>query len=147
MVYADTLRVASANFNTAAALIEGIFSSTYGLTFSSWTPTISVGSGTIGATTVDYAKYIQVGKLVIAIVKIHGTTTGTPTSIRVTLPVTASSSSNVFGCGLLIDSGSELAAVVRNSSTTVLQFTKYDGTGFTAGAGRYVAGIAIYEAA
>lgn len=148
MAYADTIRTATADLNDVATLIEGIFSSTYGLTFTTWTPTLTTGSGTIGTTTIDYAKYIQCGKLVIAIIQAHGTTTGTPTDVRASLPVAAASVGNVFGAGWMIPDGSnDYSANIEGTGSSLAKWRRAsDNSGYTAGAGRYIAGVIIYEA-
>lgn len=148
MAYADTLRAATATNNTAAGLIEGIFSSTYGLTWTTYTPTLTPESPmTYTSTSITYAKYIQVGKLVICCVNFTGTTGGTQKSyISFTLPVTGAASGAFGGAALIVDNGITYSGSLGNS-TTLAYPRFYNNGNFTAGSSRAVQALAIYEAA
>lgn len=55
----------------------------------SWTPTLGVTGGTFTNTSVTYATYVQIGKLVWFSTVFTGDTASDPTTITYTLPVTA----------------------------------------------------------
>lgn len=148
MAYADSLRAATATNNTAASLIEGIFTSGYGLTWSSYTPTLTPESPmTYTSTSISYAKYIQVGKLVVAVVSFTGTTGGTQKSyIQFTIPVTAAASAVVGGACAIVDNGIVYSGTIGNNTTSA--YARFYANGnFTAGSSRAVSALLIYEAA
>ena len=148
MAYADSLRAATATNNTAASLIEGIFSSGFPATWSSYTPTLSPESPmTYTSTSITYAKYLQIGKLVICLVKFTGTTGGTQTTyVSFTLPVTAHASSIGAGAAAIVDNGLVYSGSIGISTT--LAYPRFPTNGnFTAGSGRAVNALVVYEAA
>lgn len=89
--------------------------------WATWTPTVTQ-SGTVSKT-VNYGKYLQAGKLVVAIGNFQMTGSGTGNNdIVVTLPVTASTSTEiVIGSGEMLDSGTFRHGVrpVIVSTTTI----------------------------
>lgn len=151
MAYADSIRSATATMEAVATLIEGIFSSGYGLTFSSYAQSATQSGGgslTYTSYTSEYSKYIQVGKLVIWIFRGYGTTGGTGNAeLKLYLPVTAASVNGICGGGWTTDGSTAYAAQIAGASTTLLSMKRYDSTAYTLGASRYSAGIVIYEAA
>lgn len=151
MAYADALRSLSPppTMTDVAALIEGLFVSGFPLTLSSWTPTFSAsGSMTFTGTSIVCAKYIQVGKLVIGILKATGTVGGTPSrDLLFTLPVTASSANNIQGAsGAAIDSGTVTGGGFVVYSTTQCGCMRSNAANWTAGAAT-IGCLFAYEAA
>lgn len=129
-----------------------IVQSAMALTWSNWTPTLTAVAGSIGTVTVDYARYIQQGKLVTFAFMAHGTqASANTTGIRFSLPVVAAASTVGFstfhgaysiggalqtGQGLIQAIGlGEICGADRGASV------------ITTGAGRYVGGSGVYEAA
>ncbi len=77
MAYADTLRTSAGTLEIAAGLIEGIASSTYPLTWSTWSPTYGAsGSMTFTSVTTTAARYARIGKLVLVNFYFGGTRNG-----------------------------------------------------------------------
>lgn len=149
MAYADGIRSPSATLETIASLIEGIGVSGFPLAWTTWAPTYT-GSGTLtyGTVTTSYARYIQIGKLVILIIRATGTVAGAGTEIRFTLPVTAAATMTGFlgGWGYVVDAATTSVAVPYLQSTTVAAVLKSAGTNWTAGTDNIAVGL-IYEAA
>lgn len=151
MAYADTIRTATATMDDVATLIEGIFVSGYGLTWTAWTPTLgATGSMTWTSTAINFAKYIQCGKLIIFAVVAGGTTGGSASSgLTFTLPVTASAtwaSNTGLAAANVIDGGSSIAGVCL-TTTAVGTVTRYDAGNYGLGAGRTIRVVGAYEAA
>ena len=139
MAYADNLRSVTATMNACASSIEGIFSSGYGLTWSTWTPSYSAnGAMTFTSVTTDYTKYIQVGKLVIFCLTCHGTVGGTPdTGLIITLPVTPSSNALAYAVNLSANA-SDAGGATKQAFAYLLAPNKayafkYDNSNWTAG--------------
>lgn len=149
MAYADTLRSTTFTGSDIATLIEGIFSSSHSVTWSTWSPTYT-GSGTLTYTTVTttYAKYVQIGKIVIMCLRATGTVGGTGIEIRFTLPVTAAATNEIFQAGTL-DSGLYLIPGMGYiQSTTVGAVYQASVANWTAAAGKIIcAPCWIYQAA
>jgi hypothetical protein len=117
----------------------------YNRAWTSWTPTITAGSGTITSTTINYAKYIQIGKLVFLKFNITITNNGTGASdVKMSLPVTAISGDLSVGAGRNISNGNMLQ--VRTTTTTELSINKYDNT-YPVATGQGLVGSVVYEAA
>lgn len=148
MAYADALRAPSATLAIAAALIEGIFTSLFPLTWGSWTPSYSAsGSMTYGTITTSFAKYIQIGKLVLWCHYSTGTVGGTPARLLAhSLPVTGATGAPGGAAGYVADGGNQLSGAVI-TGTTSASYTMRDASNFSAGSGRVLAGFGIYEAA
>jgi len=151
MAYADSIRSATATMNTVASLIEGIGSSTYPLTWTSYSLSATqAGSGslTYSSCTWEYSKYIQIGKLVIWLFRGYGTTGGTGSyELRITLPVTAANVNAIGGAAWTSDGSSTLSGTAAGVSTTVVGIRQYNQANYTLGANRYCAGTIVYEAA
>ena len=101
-------------------------------TFNTWTTTVTQ-SGTV-THTVNYARYVQIGRLVIANCYLTITGTGTGNNvITVNLPVTASSSltvGSVIGEGQVIDGNVDnyvMAVIVQTSTTLAWRRTSAAG--------------------
>lgn len=149
MAYADSGRSATATLETLCTLIEGIFSSTYGLTWTAGpTPTYGgLASLTFTSVTTNYSKYIQVGKLVIWMLSCSGTTGGTNgNTLTATTPVTPKTSQTIFSCPVpYVGAGSPRGGVAYLESGAVNVGT-YDGSNYGLGASRGFRGVFIYEA-
>lgn len=149
MGYADALRAATITGDAIADTIEGIFDDSFPLTFTSWTPTLGVTGGTYGSTSITFAKYIQIGKMVIFAASFTGTTGSAPATITFTLPVTASATGGAAWpfYAQVVDGGSTIAGVGYTSSTTVGTVTRHDAADFGDGASRTMRVFGVYEAA
>jgi len=147
MAYADSIRSSGVTTAQIATLIEGIFSSGYGLTWTSWVPTYGAsGSMTYTSVTTTFAKYIQVGKLVFYQIYASGTTGGTASNqITATLPVAGLSDSRVGSC-IVQDGSGNITGQVFTNATNLLIY-KYDTSNFGLGASRLFIAVGFYEAA
>lgn len=101
--------------------------------WTSYTPTLSQGASTNIAKTVNYAKYVAAGKLIIVSVKVSATAAGTAGSaIKLTLPVTAATT-DFLGTGLYFDSGTATygaTAFVDTTTTVALYRTDTNPTNY-----------------
>lgn len=119
---------------------------------SSWTPNPVAITGSFGSVVIDYAKFIQLGKLVVFSMMAHGTqSSAATTGLRFTLPVNAAAGAVGFspfhaeysiggalqdGLGLIYSATQgEISGADRGAST------------FTVGSNRYIAASGLYEAA
>lgn len=134
-----------------------------GWSWQSWTPTLANMTGG----TINYAKYIQIGKTVYYRFKYTLAGAGISGDVTFTLPVTANSDYGLdvdqfIGDAAFVDSGSQLyRGSVIPSSTTVGKFRQWTtastsviGTAalsssspFTFGTGDYLLAVGSYEAA
>lgn len=103
--------------------------------WTSWTPTLSAsGSMTYTSTSITYAKYIQIGKLVYFKVFFTGTVGGTPSNgLNFTIPVTANAD-GVTGAVRVRDNGASAGGILFSNSTTQLGVSRYNVASYTAGA-------------
>jgi hypothetical protein len=151
MAYADALRTETYTGDDVADLIEGVASSGFPLALSTWAPTLGANNSmTFTSTTVDAARYVQIGKIVFFFVVFHGTVGGTPsTALTFTLPVTAVSTyTNLPLTASTVQSGGQnLVGCSYLSSTTVANVTRSDVSNWTAGSGTYARVQGFYEAA
>lgn len=150
MAYADNLRSAGANMTVAAGLIEGIFTSGFGLTWSTYAVAISgtggSGSMTFAITATNRAKYIQIGKLVLLDLSVTGTTAGTAhTDITLTLPVAGLGDGFYSPIACSVSDTTIIAGNCRIS--TQAAFRKYDSSNWGLGVSRLVECCGIYVAA
>lgn len=125
--------------------------------FGAWTgytPTLTQSSEV--TKTVTYAKYAKVEDLVIAVVDLSVTGSGSSgNDITITLPVTAAASGGVIGSGRILDSGtSNYTGAVEMLSATTVCIIGYNqaapiGTtpSFALAAGDLVRFMVAYEAA
>ena len=146
-LYADAARAVTVTMEIVAALIEGIFSAAFGLTFGTWTPTSTpAGAMTYTSTTIS-GKYLQIGKWVICKIVFTGTVGGTPNQyISMSIPATAVSD-QICGNVQLTDNGvSPVVGQLTSSGTGAVAVWRYDRVNYTAGT---VSGVAYfwYEAA
>lgn len=97
-----------------------IKASDIGATWTSYTPSLAQGSAV--AKTVTYAKYVQIGKTCIAVVRLDVTAAGTTLNpIDVGLPVTASQSQLIrIGIGTFYDAST---AITYNGSVQIRSST------------------------
>jgi hypothetical protein len=116
---------------------------------SAWTAFTPGVVAAIGSLTTASAtgKYVQIGKTVHFWITITVTTNGTGAgAIDVGLPVTASGTNRVSGCGYRADSGG-WALSITQLSTTGLRVYKYDAVTYPAGDGAVLVINGTYEAA
>ena len=90
--------------------------------WSTWTPTLAQGTSTNISKTVQWAKYIRLGRTVFFLVRVDPTGAGQAgLPITLTLPVTASLSSGAIGSGFYYDaSTSSWAGTVQLTGTTTI---------------------------
>ena len=146
MAYADSIRTSGATMEAVASLIEGIGSAGYPLTWTTWTPTYTGGTGTWpGAGT---AKYLRIGKLVIFTINATATLSGTATAyVTYTIPITEAPGTPVFASGWILPDGSNVkSATTFMHSTPAMRIQRYDGANLTNGTVGFAL-VGIYEAA
>jgi len=100
-----------------------------GTAWSTWTPTVTAGTGTITTLGTVTARFKTIGKTVFFYVSVPITTNGTGASfVQITLPVAAANTVNQSGIGRENGvTGKNLGAkIVKNTAN--LQVTFYDGT-------------------
>lgn len=148
MAYADTIRVSTATINDVADSIEGIFTSTFPATWSSWTPTYSAsGSMTFTTVTTQYGRYLQIGKLVFFQLWASGTTGGTAnTTISATLPIAAAATVTVPIAATVFDATYSLGLAFATNAG-VVDVSKSAGGNWALGASKSIFVGGFYEAA
>jgi len=146
MAYADSMRSSTCTLETIATLIEGIFASTYGLTWSTWSPTYGAsGAMTYTAVTSTSARYIQIGKLVFFNLDAVGTTGGVAnTTLTFSLPVTCSGRNHCMGGQIYQAAGKASQVIVSSGGGSALL---YDSSNLSLAASTYLRVAGIYEAA
>lgn len=149
MAFADTLRSTTFTGSDIASLIEGIFVSGYGLTWTAYTPTPGGSGALTWNTTATHkgSKYIQVGKLIVFYSDYLATTGGTASSdLTLTIPVTALNGTAVISTAVSIDYGGTIdTGTCRITSTCNIRRHSASGNFATGVAVRcMVAGV--YEA-
>lgn len=136
---------ATGSINSAVLPSSGTFATVPGA-WTAWTPTVTVGSGSLTTSTVERARYIQFGKTVSLFIDFSIANAGTAAGVlQFTIPVAAA---NVYSAsGSVIDFGKDLI-----SGTCYLQTTgridcyRYDGATIILTNRRYAISI-TYEAA
>lgn len=127
MAYADSIRTKTAGMNDVASLIEGIVSSGFPLTWTTWVPTLTgFSANPAGA----IYKYIQIGKLVILRVdQTPAAGTSNATGFTITLPAT--SNCRVTGPITFTNNGAQSAtpgmAEISVSGTIITLYTTWLG--------------------
>lgn len=150
MAYADTLRSTTFTGSDIASLIEGIFVSGFGLTWTAYTPTNAASGALTWNTTTTHkgSKYIQIGKLIFFYSDFQATTGGVAsTDLTLTLPVAALNGTAVVCTACTLDVGGTIMAGTCRL-TSLANIRKYDSSNFSAAAVVTRAMIAgVYEAA
>ncbi len=111
--------------NTAAASGFGWSSISYPWTTYSptWTQSATISR------TINFARYSQIDKTVYASISLSATSAGTSGQlIRVSLPVTASSSNILMGTALLSDAGTYYPLCAYYDTSTLIKFVRLDTT-------------------
>ena len=127
--------VTAAEFNTQ---IRDNFKA-IGDAWASYTPTLAQGASTNIAKTVNYAKYLTIGKLGILQIRVAATASGTAGSpITLTTPWTMASSNLTIGSGYFYDSSTSTVynGVARQTSSTTVDVAP-DGASTGGGAGLF----------
>lgn len=120
------------------------------LTWTAYTPT---WTGFSADPSLNFARYAQVGKLVIVAISCSAQGTSNATTLTVTGPVNAKNNFNLLGGMLAADNGSLLTAPAIGSTRTnsnVIDCYKdgtFGGNAWTASSTKYWHGTFIYEAA
>lgn len=132
----------SADSSTATGLLWDISA------FTSYTPTLTPGSGAFTSATVA-GKYKRIGKVCVVKIVVTITTAGTAAgTINVTLPFTSVNDGDAYAAGTFRENAATgvmgVGRVLANSSSCVI--AKYDDTSFIASS-RTIVGTIIYEVA
>jgi hypothetical protein len=111
-----------------------------------WTPALTAdGLMTYTSTSISYAQYRQVGKIVFYRCGFAGTVGGTPTAkLMFSLPVT-SAANTVTGAGYLQDNGALAGGIFYPESASQVGVSRYNAANFTAGTVQ-VRAFGFYEA-
>lgn len=98
-----------------------------------YVPTISADTGTWGAATVTLARYKKLNKLLFLHLNISSTvSSGSPTEMRVLLPLSLSGINNTaYSPALVSNNGTSEFGQVRQSPSTYLSFSRVAGAVFT----------------
>lgn len=109
----------AAQWQSLAQSSLGIGASQVTATFSDWSPILTAPGGTF-AGTVDFARYLQIGKLLVGFVRVEGTTASTPSYLTFTTPVSVA---NTFLCQCSISNAGSIddSAGAFNVSSTVVR--------------------------
>ena len=112
--------------------LESRFAAKYttGGAWTDYTPTLAQGATGNISKTIQYARYLQIGKLVVVTVRLDITGAGTANNgITVSLPVTAyGTNNNAFGSGRYNDGGVVYQCVVSQASSTTAYLVRADVT-------------------
>jgi len=115
-----------------------------GAAWSTYTPTITTGSGTITTLGTITGRYKQLGKVVVLQLVIPITTNGTGAGdVRATAPVAIQQRN--YGTGKDIGVSSKQLNVIANPATALIQITNYDNT-YPGANGAQLEVTVIYEA-
>lgn len=117
--------------------------------WTTWTPTLSTSGTSWTSTTINVARYCQIGKVVFFQVSAVGTSNNC-TDLTFTLPISALQSTAQYiggGCTVLNSPGTLLAGLWANLSATVIQVKQYAGATFANGAGTQLVVSGSYEVA
>lgn len=114
--------------------------------YQNWTPTISNTGGSISAT-VNYAKYVRIGKTVFFRISINVNSVSAGGGLQFSAPVTGAVNAQYAGGGREDAGTGKLTEVMFKSSTTTLSVFFYDNTGSTASGGYAHVINGHYEAA
>ena len=106
----------------------------YPLSWATWSPTLTpAASMTYTSTSVTFARFVQIGKVVHFKIAFTGTVGGTPsTYIGFTLPVT-SDGAGISASVAVLDNSSLAAGFSSSGSSTRLDVYRYNNVAFTAG--------------
>ena len=141
-----TAKLATDAVTTVKITDDNVTEAKIALSWTSWTPTLSAsGSMTYGTTTINFAKYIELGNLIIIMLDVTGTVGGTPsTDLTFTTPTSVSANTTSFSTTVL-DGGSALAGICNRNSSTTLYVRRYDSAVWSAGSGRRYIVSGFYE--
>lgn len=144
MAYADTLRTGRPTMLDVADSIDGVFGTSYVVTFGTWSPTISAtGSMTTGSTSIARGEYLRVGKMIWFWLDFTTTTAGTASdAVLFTLPggasFSASSSANcIVGSGYLFNGTDDVGCHASKHNDTTARIIKYDGSNYSLNANTF----------
>jgi hypothetical protein len=132
-----------AAFQAKDADLTAVAASGIAAAWTDWTLVVTAFTGTITAYTVNFAKYLKVGRLVVAAFDVTITTNGTGADIlRFSAPVAnaATRRGGVFGREV----AAVLWAITGDVNFSLIDIYKYDGT-YPGADGRRFTGMAIYE--
>lgn len=134
MAFADPILTTAPTMEGVAALINTLLSSTGPLVMTSWTPTLGVTAPmTFTSTSIVFAKYFQIGKIVFFAASFSGTVGGTPGAvITMTLPVTAVSQ-GISAAVQVTDGGTAVSGNCSILTTTTIEIRRYNAAALTAG--------------
>lgn len=117
----------------------------------SWSPTITGSGGTISSASIEYADYLQVGKLVFVALRVMFTANSSNIAIEFNAPTEIAIDNQWIGShGRNASSGSTSGAPLYARTETTgdkIIVSTADGIGFSAGTGRYANVFGFYFAA
>lgn len=148
----------SENTLNAGVTLDGVLlkdsliaQSAISLAWSNWTPTyFGINSMTFTPVTTNFAKYIQLGNLIIWQLSATGTIGGTlDTAVGFSAPVNFADVTSGYencGSGLIFDGGDNAAIVFRNALLHSILVKKYNSANFSSGSGKNIICSGMYRA-
>lgn len=141
-----TAKLATNAVTTVKITDDNVTEAKIALSWTSWTPTLSAsGSMTYGTTTINFAKYIELGNMIFYMVDVTGTVGGTPATDLIFTTPTSVSANTPGNAATVIDGGSAIAGFCNRNSSTTLYVRRYDSAVWSAGSGRRYITSGFYE--
>lgn len=140
MAFGDVLRSATFTGDDIADLIEGIGVAGHPLAWTNWTPSSysAAGAMTYTSVTLEYSRYIQIGKLILYMGRFYGTIGGTPNVYVYLNGFPISLNTTAFQQGWArIDLHASEAGVCFVSGSDQLAAGRISGSNWSAGSTRY----------
>lgn len=144
-----SVKVSADANNNISAHADGIYApSVSTLAWTDWVPTFGgTGSMTYTSTTLRYARYLQIGKVVYVQIGVTGTVGGTPdTGLTFTLPINSvAAATSKFGHAFINNGGYAVGHILVPTASATAQAIKADLTAWSAGASREFYSNFFYE--
>lgn len=141
-----TAKLATDAVTTVKITDDNVTEAKIALSWTSWTPTLSAsGSMTYGTTTINFAKYIELGNMIFYMIDVTGTVGGTPATDLIFTTPTSVSANTPGNAATVIDGGSAIAGFCNRNSSTTLYVRRYDSAVWSAGSGRRYISSGFYE--
>lgn len=150
MAFADLIRSAIATWEDVADLIEGIFTSSYPLAYTTWVPSYGAGgSMTYTSVTTTYARYWQCGDHGECTIYARGTTGGSASAyLTVTLPFTSAAlTDQTFPIAIEENGTASIGKIVIPTGSSTARIYKADNSNWGLGSNRYFFGKFSLETA
>ncbi len=134
MAFGDPIRNANATMEGVATLLETIFSSSYTLSATSYTPTFTPVAGMSMTFSSTFGDYWRVGKFIVWRVNTNFNITVTGNRFAVSLPFTTDARFTVASVNMAVG-GVAICGSVQYGGTSAVDIYKFDGSNFATGSG------------